>query len=182
MNFIDKNKDPSIIIKKYIRRDNSYTIEYLDGTVSNYYCSALDHEEKIKIKMLDQAIERQNVVSISNLNIKKRSELLIFTISSLSTIALLSSNMPLFSFFTILALLFSATKSLETSKKVKELKKYELFFELIPHLDVINKSNFLRCIEFDTFYQKDLDINTLDEYSYGDIKTLYKKYRTTLKK
>ena len=61
-------------------------------------------------------------------------------------------------------------------------KKYKLFLDLVDHLDNISDSEFLKCVEFEKLYQKQFDINTLDEYTYGDVKTIYKSYKLKQKK
>jgi len=52
-----------------------------------------------------------------------------------------------------------------------------LFFEMYNSLDEINKSEFMKCIEFENIYQKTLDIDTIDDFSYDEIKTLYRKFK-----
>lgn len=75
----------------------------------------------------------------------------------------------------VLKSLIELKYSMSINKKVNELKKYKLFLEMVKDLDEINKSGILKCIEFENIYQIPLDITTIDEYSYSDIKKIYKK-------
>ena len=44
-------------------------------------------------------------------------------------------------------------------------------------LSIINNSAFLKCIEFENMYQIPVDIETIDSYTYGEMKSIYKEYK-----
>ena len=174
---INNGENPSEIIRKYTNINNNFTIEYADGSVSSYYCSSEDHEDKIRDTMLNRAYNLQKLENIKNTKLKRDANLFISLMSGLLTLALANKGFLILASIMLLVEIFSIYKKRECDTKLKELKKYKLFFELLPHLDEINKSDFLKCIEFDNFYQVPLDINTLYEYSYGDVKALHKEYK-----
>lgn len=105
------------------------------------------------------------------------------SIGSLFAFPIFKNNDKVFlSYFSVIFSTFGIYNYRSNNKKIIELKKYKLFLDLVDHLDDINDSEFLKCIEFEKLYQKQFDINTLDEYTYGDVKTIYKSYKLKQKK
>jgi len=42
----------------------------------------------------------------------------------------------------------------------------------MDRIKCVNETELLKCVEFDTFYQKPLDLRYLDEYTLGDMKRI----------
>lgn len=183
MNFICPDTDKSKIIKNIEQRGCNYLITYLDGKSTQYISYNENEYQRLRNIMIDQAIERQTKINIDDLSFKKG-------LSIMSSFALLegyilvngidNSNLTL---LLILLLMICLYNYKINSRKLKELKKYKLFLEMLDDIDYINKSNILKTIEPENIYQVPLDINTLDKYSYNDIKIINKqlKKQKTLK-
>ena len=182
MTFTYEGADLSKIIKKYFKNGNNYTIQYLDGTNFDYCSLASNEEQNIKCNMIKQAIERQVNISTKSISTINYVSLLNSILSAIGTSIGIKNNKEILSIILFILLPFSLYNYKKSSSKLNELKKYRMFLELIDDLDKINNSQFLKCIEFDNYYQKQFDINTLDEYSYRDVKTIYKKFKEISKK
>ena len=181
MTFVNVLTNPETIIKDYVKNGDNYTVSYMDGSESSYYCVEENHGEILRQTMLLQAYERQGLESINMMKTRKDLSLVALLLSVLCTVSFIKNKHAALSPFTILLMAGLLIKRSEYAYKLKELKKYKLFFELLPHLDDINRTEFLKHIEFDTMYQTPLDINTVDEYTYGEMKAIYKRVKTLKK-
>ena len=177
MNFTHSNADISKTIKNVSYDNYKYSITYLDGSNIEYINYNKNEYDRLKKIMIDQAIERQNNINIDDLRLKKG-------LSVMSSITILAGYIKVkgidnssLTLLLIFLLLISIYNYKENSKKIKELKKYKLFLEMLDNIDYINNSNILKCIEPENIYQIPLDINTLDRYSYNNIKTIKKKLK-----
>ena len=169
MNFTKDGEDLSKIIKKYNCENDYYEIQYLDGSESAYISSAPDEEERLKQIMIWQAIDRQNKININVVRFKDIVDHFLAWACSIETIALASRGYFSIQFFMLVLTFACIKRAIKTSKKLRELKKYKLFLEMINDLDTINNSDFLKCVEFDKFHQIDFDINNLDQYTLSDV-------------
>lgn len=175
MTFTYLDADSSKIIKSFSVDGYNYTIIYLDGSVSQYTSYSENEKFRLTKIMLDQAIDRQENMDEKYL---VKSMKVCYLNSILSAILggfnLVNRN-TIGAIIFIIKSLIELKYSMSINKKVNELKKYKLFLEMVKDLDEINKSGILKCIEFENIYQIPLDITTVDEYSYSDIKKIYKK-------
>lgn len=177
MTFACLESDISRIIKSFSVDGYNYTIIYLDGSISQYIC--YNENEKIRLTkiMLEQAIYRQENINEEHLiKIMQTGYANALLSMILGGIYLVNIN----TIGTIVFMLISLIElrvSIGSHSKLNELKKYKLFLEMAKNLDSINQSRILKCIEFENIYQIPLDITTIDEYSYSDIKRIYKEYK-----
>ena len=72
MNFTYDGADLSQVIKKYSKEKNNYIIEYLDGSKASYLCCSDSEEDKIKSKMINQAFERQENISLPKMKLSRQ--------------------------------------------------------------------------------------------------------------
>ncbi len=176
MNFVQDGAEPSKIIKSYKKVGKTYVVNYFDDSYSQYESLEENEEDRIRNIMISQALERSNNYNIKEVFASNR----LGIVNTLLSVGLLScslySKKQLVSILSIAALTYSLKCLSDNAQKIKELKKYKLFFELMNDLEFVNSSSMLKCVEFDNFYQTRLDINTLDDYSYNQVKTIYKNY------
>lgn len=179
MNFISKKMDPSETIKKYCKEGDIYFVQYMDETWNKYFCSSNKEEQRLQKTMLDQALKRQSDFDEEayDYNFKRNINLINLSVSALSLSAFVGNNKTFVFYFTLCFIIFNIIRSIINTSKIRELKKYKLFFELYNELDKINNSKLLKELEFDNFHREKISINTLDNYSYGDIKYLYKSVK-----
>lgn len=181
MNFTYDGADLGKIIKSFSNNGDNFSLEYLDGSVSSYVCSNNNERQRIINLMIKQAEERQENINLDKLELRKKCDLIITAISSVVASVHINNNKQLLLVLLFLFVFINYEYKI-TNRKVKELKKYKLFLELLPYLEEVNNPEILKCVEFDKIYQKDLDITTLDEYSYSQVKTIYKTYNEKHKK
>lgn len=182
MKFTYDGADLSETIKSFKHDGWQYTIEYFDGTSTNFVCSNEEQIKNIKQKMYEQAVERQDIMADYNYPLKVTLGLYLHIINTTAFTISISCKADfltwLFSLGGLLNL-FLLTKNVRIKR---ELEKYLLFFKMYNHLDEVNKAKFMECIEFDHMYQKRLDIDTVDEFSLGEVKTLYRHLEENNKK
>lgn len=176
MTFTYEGANLSETIENFIKKGNIYTINYLDKSSSSYICYNDNEEQKIKNIMIQQAIERQNKIDMKSLFLSLNCYLIGFGIST-GEFMLLLNNGDYFLKSLILGTSILTYKGCNTTiNKLIELKKYKMFLELRKNLEEINKGDFLKCVEFDNFYQIPFSIDTLDYYKYSKVKTIYNTY------
>lgn len=171
-------KKEELLIKKYEKDGNYYKVEYINGEISEYYCTNDSHEQELIDKMLEQIKSEQSQEKIDKSIFRRNRNIVSATTATLLTSTAILSNEDLSGTVMMLVAYYSLCRIIKHQKRINELKKLKMFLEMNPYLDRINKSDFLKCIEFDNIYQTPLNINTIKDYSYGDVKTLYKKYKT----
>lgn len=177
MNFIANKEDLSKTIKSYKSTGNNYKVVYMDGSEANFYCSDENFGNQLRETMIKQAIERQKTFNIDFYD----------KIGSLYT-ALLMVDLgvlwPTLAYgdaasasLVLVALASTTVASVKVNKKIRELKKYKLFLEMVDDIELINSSDILKSIEFENIYLKPFDIDTLDDYTYGEVKTIHKELK-----
>lgn len=168
----DENTDLSEIIKNYTRNNDHYKIEYLDGSISEYYNSDNKYEETLMYRMTKEALIRDK-----NLYEKYKKYLKIDLLEFLLSIFALglSQNVKLIFCIAILYLPFLLAKSLKDITKYIELEKYHDYLSIREDLKKTENRDILDIIEFDKIYQKPLNITTVDDYSAINLKILKKE-------
>ena len=176
MTFLSKEQDLSNTIKKHSNFGNNYHIEYMDGSICNYYSSMPTESNKIKQQMIDQAIERDKNINLPKMQTLKNIHLLTAVYSYMCASVLIDNNSQFFGFLLVLFMLINIQEGIKKAYKIRELKKYRKFLEMYKDIELVNDSEFLKCIEPENIYQKAFDIETIDSFTYGEVKTMYKKY------
>jgi len=178
MNFSYEGASLDKIIKKYSKKDFEYFIQYLDGSSSLYISDDIKEEDKIKELMLAQAIEREEKFKKGEIDATIFINM-IGSIISCAGVSLCNFNkldLLKLLFFSFLVVNLCSARS--NKKKLKELKKYKMFLELINELSEseLNSSKYTKAYEAENIYAKTLNINTVDEFSLGEIKSIYNVY------
>ena len=182
MTFIDNIEDESSTIREYFKDGYNYSIEYLDGSISEYYSCSNKEEDKIKSKMIDQAISRQNRINLKSLKFAKNRSQYLSLLSCLCSLICMSKNEQELGFAMFLILAYNLYNYIARNQKLRELKKYKLFLELTDNLDTVNSSSYMKNIDPDNIFQAPLDINTVDDFTYRNVKMLYNNYKNVNKK
>lgn len=181
MNFTYDNADLSTTIKKYWRNGYNYHIEYLDGSKYEYYCSSENECQRIEKIMIIQALDRQVMMNMHNMSFVKNLSISEALISSFACSILYNNDRFVLGTLAMAGILTGFIVARRESIKIKELKKYKMFLEMYYNdLHKINETELLSNVEHDHIYQYPLTINNIDNYSYGEMKTLYKKFKETI--
>lgn len=176
MTFTYDEADLSTTIKNYSKFDNNYYINYLDGSTSNYVCYGDHEEERIKKIMIDQAIDRQGMLEIKNIDLFKKSSVITAAVTSLGASFFGHQQQYALTSLALAGTCYAVYNVRKMRYKLNELKKYKLFLELNRELTVGEYQNLFNEIEFDKFYQIPLNINTIDSFSYDNVKQLCKRF------
>lgn len=176
MTFTYDNADLSRTIKDFYRDGMAYYVNYLDGSSSNYVCSSETEEERLKDLMVEQALDRQGMMKIRDVELLEKMNVAAAFISAAGI-----SIMANYEQYALSALLLGGTfATVGKARKLKcqlyELKKYKLFLEMSDDVARGNGEIPLEVVDHDKIYQVPLGINTVDRYSYGQVKTLYKEF------
>lgn len=156
------------IIKTFYCENNNFFIDYLNGTSTSYICYDENEEKRVKDLMIKQAIERDAKYDAINIERSKRIDAVLSTFFSIGC-ANAIHNRDYFSILVLNVCLMSTFVRLnEKNIKLKELKKYKMFLQLLDKVDEIN-------LELGDD-QIPLDISTLDDISYRKIKSIYNYY------
>ena len=175
MKFTHPYADLSQVIKKFSYEGNYFHVEYFDGSVCDYFCDLPEEVEEIRATMMVQALERDEYMWES-VDAKTARSMMLY-IQFIMAFGLQHSISTDYDFMTIMCSLMLGVNLLFQIKDVKtqiELKKYQLFFDMYDSLDEINKVEFMKCIRIGSAI-KELNIETLDDFTYGEIKALHRK-------
>lgn len=119
--------------------------------------------------MLKQAIERQSIYDIHNLDIRSKLRIIQFFFAIFGTSFSIVEKQPFLLGINAYLLCSSIKSHIQDESKLKELKKYKMFLELLDNLDEINLQAEKNVLP--------LGIDTLDEFSYSEVKGWYKYYK-----
>lgn len=177
MNFTFDGADLSQTIKRIYNENNEYGIEYLDGSYDEYTCNDQKELDRLFEIFIDQAKERDENINLKPLIIKNVLEEVLRILSAFSLGLAIKKEESSLVLVYLASLIYVTANNRKTKKQIKELKKYKLFLELASDLKNVNTSKILKCVERDPKYQVPLDPTTLDDYSYGYVKKIYKTYK-----
>lgn len=177
MTFYDgKELDEKIIGNYTFFGDDAIRVNYLfTDEVINYYCvKARNIEAEISEIMMKQALDRDKELysSIYKETIKNIIEALSTVIPYTMSRVIGVQFIGCLSFILGLVSLISFSNNYE---KLKELKKYRLYFKIKDELEKDENSDITKIIEFDPIYRKPINIGSLDEFTYSDVKKLKKE-------
>lgn len=182
MKFGYEGEDDSILVSNYKKLDGKIIIRFLDG--SEKEIELTDSNEKVLLnEMLNQAIRRDNITSVSELKKVKNKYLSLFfmqlVLIYLNSYIYANANdastkMVSFIFASISGIFAGIDgKGFTVSRKmIEELQKYNVFLDLRHELEEYkNISEIYKGIKL---VSDEININTLDFYSLGDLKKLKK--------
>lgn len=170
----DKNEK---IIKNYKKENNSFIIEYLDGT-KDYIKESNTTLDDIHLKMIKQAIKRDQSM-YGEISFKNKLNYF-FKYFSIFAGGFSLSNRNLILLFVVM--IYNVLMQIECEKstpQLSELKKYRKYLRL---LNVAEEKDINLEYVDDNNIQKPLNINELDNISYRNFKKLEKEYKLILNK
>lgn len=174
MTFTYIEADLRKIIKSYFRDGCNYEVEYLDGSIAKYYCSNELEESRLENLMLKQALERQEKVNVKEMEVYKELSRIAAYLSSIACVLSIEEQKSVFALILGILCISSIKEFREKREMLNELKKYQIYIDIMDRIKEVNESELLKCIEFDNYYQIPLNLGTLDNYSLNDIKRIRK--------
>ena len=163
------------VINKFTNNGYNFSLEYLDGSEVNYYCTDLNRVKDIEKKMLEQAKERDEIYFDVIEKEVKRSLSIIYLL--LSSTFLASYNKAILVIcLNILLLIITSKNYFKNKKRLDELKKYRLFLSMYEDLKDDKNKNIVDILEFDKIYQHPfLTFNTIDNFKLSEVEGIKKE-------
>lgn len=177
MTFVFNEEDASKTVNRYERNGCNFHVTYVDGSEGNYYISTPEEEVKrLENEMVKAIALRAKQAKIPEWRMYRMilGEILMLAATG-ATIK--DENALITSVFLAGTVIFGRLAIKELLQR-KELKKYDMIMEMYNDLDVVNSQEYKDSIEFDHFYQKDLSLSSADDFTYGEVRSLYKKYKS----
>lgn len=180
MKYYEGPEELKNIVNYYTRLGPYIRVFYLNGDYIERYDEDYNYEEQVKKIMLKQLQERNNSININNLNIIRNINITAL-ISLLSLYIANNVNHKNISNITILLTFISSfilySKITDIKKIQKEVKKSKMFLEIYDLLETPEGKKSVEELEFDKLYAQELNINTLDFFTYKDVKEIHKKLK-----
>lgn len=185
MKFYD-GKEPYDVLGNYeihptsIHQDNNNGIQYfkeiyLDGhTIGGF--NDKSYAKELDSKLLDLAKKRDEE-TFSDVRFQFDKDLMIFLLTAPVAIASAMASVGVLFIIAGSISLYFASKLPKDKWKLNELKKYRLYISMMDELAKTENINILDAIEFERIWQIPLSINTIDRYSYRDMKVLKKELK-----
>ena len=172
MKFYEGKEDTAI--KEYTKEGIWYEIVYLNKESDYYPNEDPNHELEIQERIIKQAIEREKEL-LKRYNYEEIISSIIFFMSLPTTcIGWTKGPLNLLIISGIISVL-SAIKLIKTKRRLKDIKKYRMYLDMKEDLEKKENKDIYKILEHESCYQIDLDLKTIDKYSYGDVKTLKKE-------
>lgn len=188
MKYCYEGSDLSQLIRNYEKTDDKIIINYFNKTSCELPLTDLN-EENIQKIMLEQAILRSNSSSMCDSStLLSKSKLflipwLLFGCTNIRSLSLFnfSTRSDILDFIFIgvsgIVLVLNGVVIKINSDEIKELKKYDIYLEIRDALE--KYSNIFNSFDLS---DKQLNINTLDNYSLKDLQNIKSKLSKYLRK
>lgn len=174
MTFTYEDADLSTTIKRYFKNGYNYEVEYLGGSIAEYYCSNELEEDRLENLMLEQVLEREEKMNIKELEVSKEILRVISYLSCFACALSIEEQKSLLTLIAGISCILSIKDFRQKRKMLNELKKYQIYIDIMDRIKVVNQTELLKCVEFDSYYQEPLNLSNLDNYSLTDIKRIRK--------
>ena len=163
MKFYVGDEELGLVVETYKRYGNYLFIEYLDGSVLTVNDSSGNYEKVLQDKMLKQLQERNEAVDFEFLARKCYFDCLSFvSLYGLYMACLVKHDGNVPAYITIPSI-FMGTWGMMRAK------------ESIKIMEDIKKSNLFLAMNDSLGDDSELNVNTLDDYSYKNVRKIYKK-------
>lgn len=163
MKYYCGEEDLKYIIAGYKKINNKIIIRYLDNTTETITDINNNYEDILKTRMINQLIERNKSADIDYLKLRKYLDSMSFI--SIYILVLVSYFKTAGDIITPLNIAnfitggYAMSRSKTSINTLKDIKKTNLFLEIYKYLEKDDPMN----------------INTLDNYTYKQVKSVYKK-------
>lgn len=180
MKFYTGPEDLKDVIERYIVIGNDMAVYYLNNRKVSIPNFTEEQIEKIKEIMLRQLQERNANVNLRPYILQKDLNTVALTILMGSYIAnriKFDSIKAYLTIGTIFGTIYLTNRILKEKAIIKEVKKSNLFLDMYDELQTPEGKNAVEELNFDKIYSEELNVNTLDRFSYGDVEEVHKKLK-----
>lgn len=180
MKFYTGPEDLKDVIERYIVIGNDMAVYYLNNRKVSIPNFTEEQREEIKEIMLQQLQERNANVNLRPYILQKDLNTVALTILMGSYIAnriKFDSIKAYLTIGTIFGTIYLTNRILKEKAIIKEVKKSSLFLDMYDELQTPKGKNAVEELNFDKIYSEDLNVNTLDDFSYSEVKEVHKKLK-----
>ena len=180
MKFYTGPEDLKDVIERYIIIGNDMAVYYLNNRKVSIPNFTEEQREEIKEIMLRQLQERNANVNLRPYILQKDLNTVALTILMGSYIAnriKFDSIKAYLTIGTIFGTIYLTNRILKEKAIIKEVKKSNLFLDMYDELQTPEGKNAVEELNFDKIYSEELNVNTLDGFSYGDVEEVHKKLK-----
>lgn len=166
------------VIGRYCVTGDSMVIFYLDHKPEVILDYTEEQEKKIRKIMLKQLQERNASIDLRPYVLQKNFDTALLTVLAGSYIAnrIVFGNIETYlTIGTIFGTVYLTNRICKKRAIINDVKKASLFLDMHEELQTPKGIDAVEELCFDKTYSEELNVNTLDNFSYGDVKEIHKK-------
>lgn len=172
MTFYD-NENQENIIEYYKDNKFNFSITYLNG--KNQINNNITKEE-LEQTMIVQATNRDKDL-FDKVDWDTKKAILAYTSTFIPMILGIKIQLSLLFYVAFINSLICLYDLNKKNKRLSELKKYRLYLKLKQELDKEENCDITKILELDPYLRKEININTLDRFTYGNMKEIKKELK-----
>lgn len=176
MQFYDGRENDKELIKDYLVNNDYIKVNYLYNDNPDIFMYTKEKEEEIVNLMIEQALKRDEEL-YSKIYKETLINLSQTLLSMIPVILSLKNESQLLLCSSFIVGLIATTNLTENYKKLREMKKFRLYNSMKEELGKKENKDITKIIEFDPFYRKPINIGTLDNFSYSNVKSIKKELK-----
>lgn len=168
------------VIGRYHISGSSMFIFYLNNRVESISSFTEEQEKEVREIMLKQLQERNASINLRPYVLQKNfdaSLLAALTGSYIVDRIKFGGIKSYLTIGTIIGTIYLTSRILKERAIIKEVKKSNLFLDMYDELQTQEGKNAVEELNFDKIYSEELNVNTLDNFSYSEVKEVHKKLK-----
>lgn len=180
MKFYEGPEELNNVIGRYYVAGDSMVIFYLNHgskVILNY---TGEQEKEIRKIMLKQLQERNASIELRPYVLQKNFDTVVLTTLAGSYIAnrIVFGNIETYlTIGTIFGTVYLTNRIFKKRAIINDVRKANLFLDMHEELQTPEGAKAVEELNFDKIFSKELNVNTLDNFSYGEIKEVHKKLK-----
>ena len=180
MKFYTGPEELSNVIKFYFTMGSNMTVFYLDDRIEHIFNYTEEQKQKVQETMLQQLQERNESINLRPYTLQKSFDTVVLTTLAGSYIANrieFGTMKAYLTIGTICGTIYLTNRILKEKAIIKDVKKSNLFLDMYEELQTPEGAKAVEELNFDKIYSEELNVNTLDHFSYGKVKEVHKKLK-----
>lgn len=178
MKFYEGPEELNNVIGKYCVTGDSMVIFYLNHGPEVILDYTEKQEKEIRKIMLKQLQERNASIELRPYVLQKNFDTALLTVLAGSYIAnrIVFGNIETYlTIGTIFGTVYLTNRIFKKRAIINDVRKANLFLDMHEELQTPKGIDAVEELCFDKTYSEELNVNTLDNFSYGDVKEIHKK-------
>lgn len=180
MKFYEGPEELNNVIGRYYVAGDSIVIFYLNHGSEVILDYTGEQEKEIRKIMLKQLQERNASIDLRPYVLQKNFDTVVLTTLAGSYIAnrIVFGNIETYlTIGTIFGTVYLTNRIFKKRAIINDVRKANLFLDMHEELQTPEGAKAVEELNFDKIFSKELNVNTLDNFSYGEIKEVHKKLK-----